>query len=291
MRFSIERAIHTLHLYGAAGIACFGWAVCRLLGCEARPWLPLWFCAALVVYNIDRLRRDPADEVNTPARAASARSLRGWSMAVTLAAGGVLLGLPLWRGDGRTLAAALAGSAICVHYSIPFRGRRWKDVPLLKTFFAPAVVVAAVFGLPLLHEPERFRGLYAPLVSAWAMAVLLFNMVLCDARDLAGDAADGVVSLPSRLGPAGTRRLLWLLVLAAGASAGVLAVIGPARWIVHGAASVAWMAALLGRVRRRQEELFYERWVEGLLFVPAAVEAVCSFIRAAAGSDFGSGAG
>ena len=65
----MEVLLHALSLYGAAGIAAFGWAVCRLLDWSVEPWILLWSCAALLIYNADRLRPDPADLVNIPQRA------------------------------------------------------------------------------------------------------------------------------------------------------------------------------------------------------------------------------
>ena len=52
LRFArrIEVAAHTLHFYGSAGIAAFGWAICEELGWEARAWVPLWFFAGLLTF-------------------------------------------------------------------------------------------------------------------------------------------------------------------------------------------------------------------------------------------------
>ena len=83
----IESALPALHIYGAAGIAALGWAMGWLLETAARPWVPLWFCGGLLIDNADRLRRDPADAVNAPARtAASARYRTASRIALTLAA-------------------------------------------------------------------------------------------------------------------------------------------------------------------------------------------------------------
>ena len=62
------RPVHALHIYGAVGIAVFGWSLGRWAGFASGRLLPLWLAGALVVYNLDRLKRDPADCVNTPER-------------------------------------------------------------------------------------------------------------------------------------------------------------------------------------------------------------------------------
>jgi 4-hydroxybenzoate polyprenyltransferase len=270
-----EDFLHALHLFGAAGIAAFGWAVCRLLGLDAEPWVPLWFCAGLLVYNVDRLRRDPADGFNLPRRATASRRLRRLGFLLAAAAAGTLLLLPLWRRDWPTLALILLGVPVVLNYTIPFRGRRLKDVPYLKSFFAPTLVLLAVFGLPLVHAPLDFPLLATPLVAAWAWGLLLANMLLCDVRDIAGDRQTGVVSLPSEIGLVRTRRLVWALAAVTGGLAIQLMLFGPkgtrGAWIALGLGGSLYVAGLALAVTWPRSERFYERWVEGLLFLPAFV--------------------
>ena len=269
---SFERWLHGLYLYGAAGIAVFGWALCWLLGWDAARWIPSWVLGALLVYNADRLSKDPADVLNVPLRSADGPALRrARSLLLGVAAGGLVI-LPWIARDWRTLAAVMVGAPVCLSYSRALLGVRFKEVPVLKTFFVPTIVLCAVVGLPLLHGAEVSSGGRFWGSLAWAWAFLLFNMTVCDWRDRSGDAAVGVVSLPLRLGDAGTRLLL--AVLAVGCVGGALAA---AAWgadplrDAHGLLGV-WTAAylgvlllLLGRVR---SERFFEWWVEGMLFIP-----------------------
>lgn len=270
-----EDFLHALHLFGAAGIAAFGWAVCRLLGLDAEPWVPLWFCAGVLVYNVDRLRRDPADGLNLPRRATASRRLRRLGFLLAAAAAGTLLLLPLWRRDWATLGLILLGVPVVLNYTIPFRGRRLKDVPYLKSFFAPTLVLLAVFGLPLIHAPLDFPLLATPLVATWAWGLLLANMLLCDVRDIAGDRQTGVVSLPSEIGLVRTRRLVWALAAVTGGLAIQLMLFGPkgtrGTWIALGLCGTLYVAGLAFAVTWPRSERFYERWVEGLLFLPALV--------------------
>jgi 4-hydroxybenzoate polyprenyltransferase len=281
-----ETLLHALQLYGAGGIAAFGWAMGALLGLDAAPWLPLWFCAALLIYNVDRLRPDPADAINLPQRAAACARWRGVIRTVVGLAAGGLVGLPIWRQDWITLTLVLGGSIVCLGYSIPVLGVRWKDVPLVKTLFAPAVVTAAVFGLlargeipawTLLfiraHPPVFFLFVKAiVLLGLWAFCYLLFNMLLCDIRDRAGDAQCGIRSLPVILGENGARRLLWALAVGGQALlATVLHFSGkgglpPALLSLCTGLYQAW---LLHATRRPRSERFYEWAVEGLLYLPA----------------------
>jgi 4-hydroxybenzoate polyprenyltransferase len=273
----LEDALHTLHLFGSAGIAAFGWAVCRLLGFPARSWVPLWFSAGLFIYNVDRLRRDPADLLNIPARTRSSDALRGVSLLLAIGAAVSLLLLPLLGADWTTLALIVVGTPVCLNYSIPIRGRRSKDIPLLKTFVAPTLVLVATFILPLTHLTHPIEPKIVVLVALWAWGLLFANMLFCDVRDIPGDLRTGVASLPARMGPVRTRQLLWVLTATTGCLALAHACMVPATrlpWLALSLISTAYLAVLTATVSRPRSERFYERWVEGILFLPALVLAV-----------------
>ena len=265
--------LHALCFYVAAGITSFGWALCHVLGWTAAPWMPLWFCAALMIYNVDRLRHDPADALNIPRRDATSARLRGFSLAILAAAAATLLALPILRRDWLTLALVVGGSLVCLNYSIPLSGFRFKDVPLLKTLFAPSVVTAAILGLPLLHEGPPSSSTSFLFIAFRAWLFLIFNMILCDLRDLAGDRRTGIRSLPVWLGEKQTRLLLVVLLViieALGLSALALA---PPHWVANWRLTCVlvplYLGGLLVAVRVPRSERFYEWSVEGMLFLPA----------------------
>ena len=265
--------LHALSLYVAAGITSFGWALSTLAGWDAQPWLPLWFCAALLVYNADRLQEESADSLNVPRRTALSARLRGLSLTLIAAASVVLLCLPTVRADWRTLALVVAGATVCLNYSRPLLGFRFKDVPLLKTFFAPTIVVTALIGLPLVHEGAPKHGGYFVMVTAHAWALLLFNMALCDLRDLIGDRRGGIVSLPLALGGKRTRQFLWVLLAVTEALALSALASAPAElaraWMIMSSGVSCFLGSLLLALRSPRSEGFYEWWVEGILFLPA----------------------
>ena len=266
--------LHTLSIYGALGITAFGWAMGQLFNWEVGPWMPYWFCAALLVYNADRLRRDPADALNIPLREAASARLRVLSFIVLVTSALVLLVLPIVRRDWLTLALVLGGALVSLNYSIPLFGFRFKDVPLLKTFFAPTIVTASVLGLPWLHLGTGGTDIPTLLLgSLRSWTFLMFNMILCDLRDRAGDEACGIRSLPVVLGDKGTRWLLvallvgiealalgawWLSIDAHRGVWGVMCILGP-----------LYLGGMLFAVRRPRPERFYEWVVEGMLFLPA----------------------
>jgi len=282
----IVTLLHALNLYGAVGLAVFGWAIGALIDQPTGQWVPLWFCAALLIYNADRLRRDPADAFNVPARTAASARLRTASAVTLTLAALVLIGFPLSRRDWVMLYFICAGAIISLAYSIPVLGLRGKDIPLLKTLFPPAVITAAIFG-PILflaalahpyatHVADRYLMadwfVYLAGLAAWTFTYLLFNMLLCDLRDLPGDGQCGIRSIPVLWGEKGARRLLW--ALAVGAQL-LIAFLIRDRYLER--APLACLALLTGlyqgyllhATRRPRGERFYEWAVEGLLFLPA----------------------
>ena len=94
----------------------------------------------------------------------------------------------------------------------------------------------------------------------------MFNMLLCDIRDIEGDRAAGTRSLPVLLGGGWTQAVLWLLIAAGAACA-----------LIHGWLILAWttvvlLSPLAFAAQRRRTEAFYEWLAEGTLFLPALVE-------------------
>lgn len=181
------RAVHALHIYGALGIVAFGWTLSRLLHFRCENYAPLWFAGALFVYNIDRLKRDPADAINIPRRLEQTARLRKFSVAIVAASAAALFAMPVFMHDWLMLLFVLAGGFVCLNYSIPLAGFRLKDIPFLKTFFAPSLLAAAYFGPPLLDQGLFVSAANCVAAGAWTWCVLLFNMILCDLRDIEGD--------------------------------------------------------------------------------------------------------
>lgn len=259
-RWRSLQILHTLHLYGAAGIAAFGWAMAQMLGFESRHYAPLWFAGALLVYNCDRLKHDPADALNTPQRLTAHRHWRRISLALTAGAALVLVAVPLLARDGTLLFFILTAGLVSLSYTFPFFGMRAKDLPLVKTLFAPTIVTLACF-FPL----WRIRGASPTDAAAlaWTWIFLLFNMTVCDLRDLPGDRRCGTPSLPVLLGEKVTRAMLFCLVLLLAGLAFLQ------HWFALASVTTVYLAALLFALRKNRGEAFYEWFVEGMLFLPA----------------------
>ncbi|MHA3770531.1 UbiA family prenyltransferase [Verrucomicrobiota bacterium sgz303538] len=270
--------LHGLHLYGAFGICAFGAAICALFGWDHSRWVTLWFLAALLVYNVDRVRSDPADKINVPRRLTANRGMRTVSWLLVFASAFFLVWLPIQQQDWISLGSIIIGGVVCLGYSVPIFGRRLKEVPLLKTFFAPTIVLLAIFGLPILHGlwPSNLGVLLLSIL--WAWGYLMCNMVLCDLRDMRGDRRTGVISLPVQLGRRTTHRLLWILIACTGGVAALLSAFpgSSARgvWLLLSIVGSIYVGGLAWAVKQRRSERFYEWWVEGMLFLPAVVVAM-----------------
>ena len=259
------RPMHALHLYGAVGIAVFGWSLGRWAGFASGKLLPLWLGGALVVYNLDRLKRDPADSTNTPERVRRHGMLRRWSWLAAAAGAAVLVLWPLWLGNGGLLLLTALALPLALSYSFPLLGQRLKDVPVLKTLFVPLAVLMAVLVPPIILQGLAVRPPLL-LVAGWSWCLLMFNMLLCDLRDIEGDRAAGTRSLPVLLGAKQTQRLLWLLMVAGAACALMRG------WPILSAATAALLILLTLAVQRRRSEAFYEWLADGTLFLPALVD-------------------
>lgn len=267
--------LQALHLYGAAGIMAFGWAVAESIGWNARPFLGAWFLGALLAYNLDRFRLKPADEWNLPRRLTAMKHLRWAALAVALAAGFLLLWLPWQRGDWLVLSLAVLGSGVCMGYSLPFFERRCKEKPLLKTFLVPSLITLAIILPPLFQQglPQHVGTLLFGLL--WSWSVLFCHMMLCDLRDLRGHQRTGVITLPVFMGKQRTVRLLWGLVGCIFGLATMLAMLPGATsrrlWVAYALLLSAYLAWLVWSARTRRRKHFYEWWVEGALFIPAII--------------------
>ncbi len=270
--------LQTLSIYGALGIVSFGWALSRLLQFDCTPYVPLWFCSALFIYNLDRLKADPADLINTPARSRSAARLRNASRAIAALSGAALIAVPIIERNWLMLLLTTGGALVCMNYSVPMLGFRFKDIPFLKSFFAPALVTAAFVIPPALQQRPGAAAACYIAASAWTLCVTLFNMILCDLRDIKGDARTGIRSLPVALGARRTIRLLAALVGLGALLSAIVISSSPATavipWTFISVMMSIYLAALLAAVHKPMPESFYEWWVEGILIVPALIYTV-----------------
>jgi 4-hydroxybenzoate polyprenyltransferase len=272
--FSLFIPVYLLEMVGASAVTAFGWAVCKRLGVPWIPSGPLWFSGYLLVYNLDRLHPDPSDQINTPARIGWDRRLRPFRILVVFLSAGCIIIWPIVTHRPWLIFALFAAVLTLQFYSrvVPAFGIRFKDLPYLKSFIAPAVIASALIIWPAI-ESGRPLDFDFYLVLAWCFVVLTTNGLIFDYRDIKGDRVAGVRTIPVILGEWGAVILLRVL-------AGILLVLtvisfaGRPDALAMPAAVFAGNALLLWALNRVRSPLQMSFCADLLLFIPAIVEAI-----------------
>ena len=115
-------------------------------------------------------------------------------------------------------------------YSFPTVGPRIKEVLVVKNVFSGLLFLLSVFGYPLalgetappLPEVIALCAFFLPLEITYEL--------IYDLRDLAGDAASGIVTVPVRWGERRTRALVELLLALSAAALLAGFFLGALRW-------------------------------------------------------------
>jgi 4-hydroxybenzoate polyprenyltransferase len=213
---TVLHQVYLLEVVGGVAVTCLGWVCCYLTG---SPWLqsaPLWLGGYLLVYNLDRLHYDPADQVNTPTRFLYRESLRSKRLLLICLSAAILVGWPAITGRWWLIPPIVLAIATLQFYSrpLPLVRRRLKDLPVLKTFIAPFLISAVLVLWPVL-EIRRSLGAKEMLVFFWCFIVLSVNSISFDLRDIEGDVRNGTRTLPVLLGANWSTFLVGALALVA----------------------------------------------------------------------------
>ncbi|GGL56059.1 UbiA family prenyltransferase [Halocalculus aciditolerans] len=225
--------VHSSVFLGAVSV-CKVATACLLLGVGPNLALAVGFLAPLGVYNLDKAADVEADAATYAGRAAFVRAAGPWFVALSAGALAAAVALGALGGVDALAVTLLPGvaTALYTYPVLPGDGvDRLKDVYLVNTG-----VVAAAWAAPLAALPLAFalgaRGLLAADAHAFGALAVVFawfflrTTIAAEARnvrDVEGDAAEGVRTLPVVRGVRATRRLLYglealsLAVVAAGA--------------------------------------------------------------------------
>jgi len=166
---------------------------------------------AFAVYTANDLADLDEDAINCPDRSSFVAEHPVVVAAVAVGTLALGAGLAWWGGGPVALAVALVPLAASVFYSLPVApgGNRFKDVLGVNTALVASAWAVTVTGVPL-----AFAG---RSIGPVAIAVFLFfylrsfiSVEVFNVRDVAGDAATGVDTLPVVLGVDRTRRVLAL---------------------------------------------------------------------------------
>lgn len=168
-------------------------ACCPVLICQVYnvPYQHIWsiiaFLCVFFVYNMDKVSGSKEDLLNTPERAILANYPIKQIASIAYLLAILIVILADWHKLPSVLIFGLAGWI----YTIPVFGHRPKEVPGLKS-----LIVASACSI-----------CFAGLVGTGYMfmfLIILISTILFDVRDLAGDTAQGVRTLPVLLGTSRT---------------------------------------------------------------------------------------
>ncbi|SIR82555.1 UbiA family prenyltransferase [Natronorubrum thiooxidans] len=157
------------------------------------------FAATLFVYTVNRFTDLEEDEANVPERAAFTKRY-GWLL--------LALGVGLY-------VAAIAGAIVlglegAIYLLLPLVVALLYSVGGVKQLFlVKNLVVGFAWGaIPLgagyyYNQPWSLEIL---VITAYVTAMITIAAVIFDIKDIEGDRAEGIATVPNRLGPVATRR-------------------------------------------------------------------------------------
>jgi len=192
----------------ALAAATFGWEFDGRLGFAA-PGLVAFDWFLLKFFN--RIADVPEDKENGVSGTGFVEANAGALMRIAFVALAVsLIG-------ARPLGTELLVLRIAFHlggfaYSFPTVGPRIKEVFALKNLFAGLLFILSVIGYPLALGATRPPWPEVVALCAFFLPLVITYELIDDLRDIAGDAATGIVTLPVRWGEKRTRALIELLL-------------------------------------------------------------------------------
>ena len=198
------------HLVAIAALAAvvFGWQFDGRLGFAAGGLVAFdWF----VLNLFNRIADVPEDKENGVSGVGFVEANAGALMRIAFVA--LLVSLLGARPLGtELLLLRLAFHAGGFAYSFPTVGPRLKEVFILKNVFSGLLFILSVIGYPLaLRQSTPALGEVAALCAFFLPLEITYELIY-DLRDVKGDAAAGIVTLPIRWGERRTRALIELLL-------------------------------------------------------------------------------
>jgi 4-hydroxybenzoate polyprenyltransferase len=203
--------------------------VTLLLDIAATPAIAVGALTAFGIYASNKLV-DDEDAVNAPDRARFVDRYRREMTVATAAA--IVLGLALAATAGPVaLALTLLPGVAAVAYSVslPVTDRRLKDVLGVSTLLVSVAWALPTVALPIVWANGTFTST-AGVAFTFYVAQTAVAFEVRNVRDIDGDRAEGVDTVPVVFGVPATRRLLYALdasaiaLYAAATAAGVLPV-------------------------------------------------------------------
>lgn len=164
---------------------------------------------SFAVYTANDLADIEEDAINCPGRSSVVADRPAQIAALAVGGLAVGCGLAFWAGGPAAVAVTFVPIAACLCYSVPVTpaGRRLKDVYVVNTLLVALAWALTVTLLPIALAGEPI-GPVAVAVCGFFLLRSFGSVELCNVRDIAGDSAAGVDTLPVVSGVDRTRRLL-----------------------------------------------------------------------------------
>ncbi|WP_292520500.1 UbiA family prenyltransferase [Methanoculleus sp.] len=264
-------------LYTAAMMAAMVYISCLLQG------LPFDLVATAIlmlvvfaVYNLNRKTDEDEDAINHTERYTFTKKYEFILFRSAICAFVVAFCLSTLQGFGSLLITTIPLVAGIV-YSVPlfparFGFRRLKEVPFMKSLIVAFSWTIPATILPICHAglpPDPATG----IVGVFFLLQTFTNTVVYDMRDLEGDAASGVRTIPTILGSRRTLLLLTGMNISIGVAlvlaAGLLLDFCAALLLVAG--TVYTLGYLLFFQRFGTEKLLFELFTDGEFILLAVV--------------------
>ena len=198
------------HIVAIAGLAAvvFGWEFDGHLGFAAGGLVAFdWFLLNL----FNRIADVPEDKRNGVSGTGFVEANAGALMRIAFIA------LTVSLIGARPLGTHLLVLRIAFHlggfaYSFPTVGPRIKEVFALKNVFSGLLFILSVIGYPLALREAAPPWPEVVALCAFFLPLEITYQLIYDLRDVAGDAAAGIVTLPIKWGEKRTRALIELLL-------------------------------------------------------------------------------
>lgn len=268
------------------GIGTVGevYAASALAGVAPNIALLVGFLATVGTYNLDKVTDREADAVTYAGRAAFVSARPRLFAAVSALAVVAAVGLALSAGGLAGLGLTVFPAAVTAAYSLPVVPGPWfdrlKDVLVVNTAFVALAWAVPVAFVPVAAAATGRPGLAgATVAAAWFFLRAAISVEVHNVRDVDGDRAAGVDTLPTALGVPATQRVLLsldalsLALLVAAAAAGVVPAWAPVALLPAVALSV-WVTSSLTASPRRIERLCTLRDAEGYLMAAGVAVAL-----------------
>lgn len=217
-----------LHIVAIAGLAAvvFGWLFDAHLGWVAGGLVAFDWC---ILNLFNRIADVPEDEKNGVPGTDFVRQNAGLLMR------GTFIALLVSLIGARPLGTPLMILRVAFHaggfaYSFPTFFRRIKEMFLVKNVFSGLLFIASVVGYPIALSGKAPPLAEIAFLCAFFLPLEITYELIYDLRDVEGDAATGLVTLPVKWGERRTRALIELLLALSAAALLVGFLLGALRW-------------------------------------------------------------